>query len=258
MPGEYSKFNSLQLQLLSLHVGRPQLRGADEYSDKPWKTGFFKKPVQHPLQLSVPSENGVLAALEGDGQADLQFHGGPDKAVCAYAAEHYRFWRGELEDTAILGDAGPFDFGAFGENFTLQGATEDDLCIGDIFTAGEGDNAPVLQISQPRQPCWKLARRWNVKDLAWRVQQNGKTGWYFRVLREGVINPDIKLRLAQRPYPTWTLKRANDIMHHQRTDLQAAAGLAACAALSQSWKRTLQERMAKDDSRSIASRLNGQ
>ncbi len=238
-------------QLLALHVGKVQSHGADAYSAKPWTTGFYKAPVEGALWLGKPSADGTRAGLDGDAQADLAFHGGPEKAVCVYAAEHYPFWRQEL-------GFDPFPFGAFGENFTLQGLVEAQVYIGDVFSLGEGLDAPLVQVSQPRQPCWKLARRWNVKDLALRVQNNGKTGWYFRVLREGYVQPGLRLRLTERPHPEWPLPLANAIMHHRKQDLDAAAKLAACPLLSVNWKKTLNERVAKGEAPDTSARLQGQ
>ncbi|RYG63413.1 MOSC domain-containing protein [bacterium] len=229
---------SISAQIIKLQVGSVRSLDSDAYSAKPWTTGFFKEAVDGPLWLSVPSADGTRAALPGDAQADLEFHGGPEKAVCVYPAEHYPFWRQEL-------NLDPFHFGAFGENFTLAGLTEEQVCIGDIYSIGEGPDAPLLQVSQPRQPCWKLARRWNVKTLALQVQQTGKTGWYFRVLEERMVAPNQTLTLVSRPHSEWPLSLANQIMHIDKHDLQASAQLANCSALSVSWKKTLSERAQK-------------
>jgi len=158
------------LTLLSIQVGRPREVGTDGASDpmdRPWTTGFFKAPIAGTVAITTTQ-------IDGDGQADLVNHGGPEKALCVYPTEHYPHW------TRELGFALPP--GAFGENFTTDGATEPDVFIGDIY---EADTA-VLQVSQPRQPCWKLARRWRVKTLAALVERTGFTGWYFRVLREAI------------------------------------------------------------------------
>lgn len=240
---------SIHANLAALHVGAVQTRGADALSSQAWTTGFYKARVAEPLQLRVPSSDGTRTALAGDAQADLINHGGPEKAVCVYAAEHYPFWRETL-------NVAEFNFGAFGENFTIEGLTEAQVCIGDIFCIGEGEEAARVQISQPRQPCWKLARRWQIKDLALQVQNTGKTGWYLRVLREGRVAPNAQLRLIERPHPQWTLERANQIMHHTKDDLDAAAQLAACPSLSSSWKKTLQKRVAGQQT-DAAARLEG-
>jgi MOSC domain-containing protein YiiM len=193
--------------------------------DKLWTTGFFKEPVAG--EVFVTRTN-----LVGDGQADLRFHGGPDKAVLAYSADHYADWRSELERE--------FPPGAFGENLTIAGVTEEDVCIGDTWRIGEA----VFQISQPRQPCWKLARRWRIKDLTARVIENSKSGWYFRVLEEGLIEAGQPVELISRPHLKWTVARASRLMHHDKRNRAAAAELASLPELSASWREELSERAA--------------
>ena len=189
--------------------------------DRPWVTGFFKSPVTEPVWLG-------RTGLAGDGQADSKNHGGPDKAVLAYAADHYPLWHAELNRSDL-------SYGAFGENFTIAGLSEETVCIGDVFAVG-----PVrVQVSQPRQPCWKIARRWRIKDLTARVLSTGRTGWYFRVLVEGYVQPGLPVVLIERPFPRWTVARASEIMRHRRDDPAAAAELAACPLLSVSWRRSL-------------------
>jgi MOSC domain-containing protein YiiM len=176
--------------LLSIQVGPPRsfgIPGASDPMDRPWTTGFYKEPTVGPVLVGRTN-------LEGDGQADLVNHGGPDKAVLAYSADHYPAWRSELAKPDL-------PFGAFGENFTVVGQTEADVCIGDRWTVGE----VRLEVSQPRLPCWKLARRWRIKDLALRVDRTGRSGWYFRVLAEGQVTTGQSWRLEERPFPDWTV-----------------------------------------------------
>jgi MOSC domain-containing protein YiiM len=227
--------------LKSVQVGLPRQHGMDgatDPMDRTWASGFYKEPVVGPVRVGFIN-------LAGDGQADRTNHGGPDKAVCVYPADHYGFWRADLGLPAL-------PFGAFGENFTVAGLTEGDVCVGDVWAVGDA----VFQVSQPRQPCWKLARRWRVKDLALRVQQTGRTGWYFRVLTEGVVSPGQPLVLVERPYPAWTVERANRVMHHQKDDVRAAAELAALPLLSESWRVTLTRRAEQNVQPDISERLN--
>src|SRR5262245_26402280 len=170
----------------------------------------------------------MFTNLVGDGQADLVNHGGPDKAVLAYSADHYPAWRAEL----CLAE---MTFGAFGENLTLANLTEADVCIGDVWRVGE----VLLAVSQPRQPCWKLARRWKVKDLPARVVESGRSGWYFRVVREGDLEAGCAVELVERPSPTWTVARANRVMYQDRHE---STVLAAVSGLSQSWREGLTRR----------------
>ncbi|AMV27536.1 6-N-hydroxylaminopurine resistance protein [Gemmata sp. SH-PL17] len=227
--------------LVSVQVGGPQTfgeEGAADPADRPWTTGFIKAPVTGPVALRRTN-------LSGDGQADLVNHGGPDKAVCVYPEVHYAYWRADLNRDELPP-------GAFGENFTVGALAEPDVCIGDVWKVG----AAVLQVSQPRQPCWKLARRWRVKDLALRVQQTGFTGWYFRVLQEGVVEAGLPLELVERPEPHWTVERANRVMHHLKSDYAQAAELAALPTLSASWKNTLRTRAEKHTHPDAGKRLN--
>jgi MOSC domain-containing protein YiiM len=222
-----------QPTLISIQVGQPKGHGNEGASDdpmlRPWATGFFKEPVSGPVKLGRTN-------LDRDGQADLVNHGGPDKAVCVYSADHYDAWRRELEMPSL-------PFGAFGENFTVGGLTEPDVCVGDVWRLGDA----TLQVSQPRQPCWKLARRWRIKNLTAKVVENGKTGWYFRVLIEGLVSPGLPLTLIERPNPSWTVAEANRVMHHDKADLASAAALAAVPELSASWRSTLASRPAGPD-----------
>lgn len=213
--------------ILSLRVGLPRTLGTEGASDpmeRPWRTGIYKDPVDGRIRLGRTN-------LEGDGQADLRHHGGADKAVCVYPAAHYPFWRKSLE-------VDEFPYGAFGENFTVGEATEAEVCIGDVYEVGSAR----VQVTQPRQPCWRLARRWRIKDLAARVQENGYTGWYLRVLEEGMVEVEQSLVLIDRPHPEWTVQRANQVMHHLRDDREAAAELASLPSLSVSWRETLTRR----------------
>lgn len=211
----------------SIQVGLPSsehIDCADDPDSTPWTTGMFKRST--PGQIRLGRHN-----LAGDGQADLVHHGGVDKAVCAYPSEHWLYWRGILPPHRLTG-------GAFGENFTLEGLTEADVCIGDVFSVGTA----VVQISQPRQPCWKLARRWQIKDLAVQMERTGFTGWYVRVIQEGTVEPGTPLQLMERPCPEWTVATANRIMHHERNNLAAAEHLSLCPLLSASWQQTLRQR----------------
>lgn len=217
-----------QPYIAALLVGMPKdlgTEGAADPMDRPWRSGIFKELAAGPVWLGKTN-------LAGDGQADLKHHGGPDKAVLCYPVAHYPSWRRELGRPDMA-------YGAFGENFTIAHQDETTVCIGDTYQVGEA----VVQVSQPRQPCWKPARRWRVKDLALRMQREGRTGWYLRVLQEGRVQQGDVLILLERPFPQWTVARANDVMHRGQHDKAASAELAACPLLSPSWVRTLFRRV---------------
>jgi MOSC domain-containing protein YiiM len=221
-------------KLASVQVGLPRtygVAGAVDPMDKPWSTAFFKEPVVGPVKLRRTN-------LAGDRQADLEVHGGPDKAVNVYAGEHYPEWERELGIERM-------PHGAFGENFTTQGLLEDSVCVGDVYAVSDA----LVEVSQPRQPCWKLARRWRIKELTALVQQSGRTGWYFRVLREGTVEAGAALALQERPYPEWTIAACNRVMYHGRHDAAANRALAGCPALSESWRAGLLRRAEAADLR---------
>lgn len=147
--------------LYSIQAAMPKSYGSEDSADshdKAWTTGFFKKPIDGPVFVGRTN-------LAGDGQADLKNHGGVDKAVLAYSADHYPKWRPELG----LPD---MPCGAFGENLTIAGLNERLVCIGDTFQIGR----VTFGVSQPRQPCWKLGRRWRMHELVRLVIGNGRTG----------------------------------------------------------------------------------
>ena len=166
-----------QVALVSVNVGQPGVIGS--YRGRPVTSSIGKRPVAVE-SLYLDSLN-----LEGDRQADLNVHGGPDKAVYAYASEHIREWALELGQ-----DLGP---ASFGENLTTAGVLEGDVCIGDVWAWGEA----LLQVSQPRQPCYKLATYRGRNDLPKKLVAAGRTGWYFRVLRPGRVPVHGPIEIAE-------------------------------------------------------------
>jgi MOSC domain-containing protein YiiM len=212
-------------RLLSIQVGKPAVHGfagARDPLDLPWRTAFFKSPVAG--QVWVGRTN-----IAGDGQANRKVHGGPDKAVLAYAAAHYPAWRAELAMHDL-------PFGAFAENFTVEGLDESVVCLGDTYAVG---NTVRVQVSQPRQPCSNISHRWRIKDLTARVETTGRTGWYLRVLSEGYVEPGVAVQLQERPYPEWTVARATHVMRQHTALPDDAAALAALPTLSAAWRNVL-------------------
>lgn len=151
-------------------------------------------------------------------------------AVLCYSADHYPAWREELG----LPEMGP---GGFGENFTIAGLDEWSACIGDVFEVGDA----LVQVSQPRGPCWKISERWERPDLLRRVEESGRHGWHFRVLHEGLVEARQPLVLVERPHPEWTVRRSADVLRRRRRDRAAAAELAAVEELAAGARRPLSE-----------------
>ena len=202
-------------------LGDPQ---AEDKLERPWESGIFKMETDSSVFLS---ESGFA----GDEVADKKNHGGPEKAVFAYAAKHYAHWRHELG----IGIAP----GGNGENLSVTNMDESSVCIGDTYQMGEAR----IQVSQPRRPCWKPARRHRILDLALRIQKTGRTGWYFRVLEEGRVKAGDTLELVSRPYPEWTIRAANEVMYEQKGNIGLAESLASCELLADNWKNTLNKRL---------------
>jgi MOSC domain-containing protein YiiM len=156
----------LAAQLVSVNVGLPR---RVQWKGRSVLTGIFKEPVSGPVVAR-------RLDLDGDRQADLTVHGGPDKAVYVYPAEHYDPWRYELAPIELR-------WGMFGENLTTQGLIEEGVLIGERLQIGQA----IFVVTQPRQPCYKLALRFGRDDMLRRFVQTRRTGWYFAVEREGAV-----------------------------------------------------------------------
>lgn len=210
-----------------VRVGRPQ-----RFGPQGQLSAIDKAPVPGPIAVTT-------TGLVGDEQADRRRHGGPDKALHAYAVAHYPAWAADLPEAADR-----FRPGAFGENLGIEDATEADICLGDQWRLGD----VLLEVSQGRQPCWKLNLRFGVPDMARRVQDTGWTGWYFQVLEPGFIAAGDAARLAARPNPAWPLDRVTQVLYRTMLDLGSLAELAVLPGLPASWRQLAQRRI---ESRSV-------
>lgn len=205
-------------------------------------SGIDKHCVKHRIPLGPEG-------FDGDAQGDRKHHGGPDKAVHHYPFEHYAFWREEIGDDPLL--ARP---GAFGENMSTTGLDEANVAIGDIFRLGDA----LIEVSQGRQPCWKLNARFDVPDMAMRLQKTGRTGWYYRVLEEGSVAPGDELRLVDRRSPEWSLRRLWRTLYVDTLNPDELAAMAALAHLPESWRRHAERRLETRTVEDWSRRLTGQ
>lgn len=163
----------MKSSVVSIQVGKVKDYGdkdSKEFLDKYWQSAFFKDVVDSKIFVS---ENG----LSGDEVADTIHHGGVEKAVFANSYENYREWAEFLHVETL-------PFGALGENLTISGLHESSVYLGDIHKIG----STLMQVSQPRKPCYKIAKRWNNKKFTNEIYTTGLTGWYYRVLKEGEID----------------------------------------------------------------------
>ena len=176
--------------------------------------------------------------VTGDQQSDLRHHGGRDKAILAYSADHADAWQREIPEPHGW-YATP---GAFGENLTIAEMSEEDVCLGDIYDIG----SCRVEVSQPRQPCWKLAKRWQIPNLTRHVERSGRTGWYLRVVQEGMIEAGDLVILVDRLHPEWSVAVAHRVMYARPRNAAHDQELAKCPALSVAWQDHLRSRSATD------------
>ncbi|MBL4639008.1 MAG: MOSC domain-containing protein [Kordiimonadaceae bacterium] len=187
------------------------------------KTAIFKAPVHGSIRVSS-------VGLDGDMQANKKHHGGLDKAIHIYPANHYAHWQSEYPDMARA-----FVPGSFGENLIVSGLLEEEICIGDQITCG----SVTLEVSQARQPCWVLAKKFSIKEFAKSLDKSGKTGFYCRVLVEGAMEQNQKISVVTRPNPRWDLFRTRQILFGKDKNaiaLDALRELSTLPALSVPWK----------------------
>ncbi|HHY01892.1 MAG TPA: MOSC domain-containing protein [Paracoccus sp.] len=208
------------IPLLSLRIGRAVELAPGVQS------GIDKHPADRPLLLGP-------TGFAGDEQGDRRRHGGPEKAVHHYDAGHYPVWRAELGDLPALRPGG------FGENLSTEGLSEADVAVGDVFRLGSA----LIEVSQARQPCWKLSLRFGRKDMALLVQQTGRSGWYYRVLEPGEVAPGDALALVDRRAPDWTLTRLHRLLYIDRQNRAELQAMASLSVLSPSWRELAARRL---------------
>jgi MOSC domain-containing protein YiiM len=213
------------IDIVAVNVGTPKVlaehRGQRVYS------AIAKQPVATGTVLWLS-----LGNLAGDGQADLNVHGGPDKAVYAYPSEHLASWALELDEP--LGPA------PFGENLSTSGAVEADIGIGDVWRWGDA----VLQVCQPRSPCFKLALHRQQADIQHRMRANGRTGWYLRVLEPGEVTVGAPVDITPDPAGL-TVADAHRAMADRHLDHpDRIEALVDHAALAAEWRDPLRQRLA--------------
>ena len=212
------------MTLKSVNISMPR---EVEHEGKSVTTGIFKTPVDGRIMLRRLN-------LEGDGQADLWGHGGAFRAVYAYGFENYAFWEREL-------GRGDFTVGQFGENFTVEGMGDDEICIGDVFRIG----GALVEVSQPRIPCYKLAIKIGSDGFQNRFLESGRVGFYLRVLEEGEVGTGDAIELVRRDPRRLTVTEVSNLLFFDKENLEATRQALQIPALSHGWKGSFQERLAK-------------
>ena len=203
------------MKLISLNVGIPR---QVTYKSELVTTGIFKEPIHHRAILRKLN-------LDGDKQADLTVHGGLDKAVYSYPAEHYGHWQKELPGMYL-------SWGMFGENFTTEGLFEDNVNIGDQFQIGSA----IVIATQPRMPCYKLGVKFGRMDIVKRFLASGLTGIYFKVLQEGEVGAGDVIKLIRRDDNNVTVKDVIRIYSVDKDDVQTLERAIKVKDLPDGWR----------------------
>jgi MOSC domain-containing protein YiiM len=215
---------SSMLQVLSVNVGLPR---TVVWKGRTVVTGIFKEPVVG--RVAIKRLN-----LEGDRQADLTVHGGPEKAIYAYPAEYYAFWREQFPEMEL-------PWGMFGENLTIEGLLDENVYIGDRFQVGSAQ----LVVTQPRLPCYKLGLKFGRDDILKRFLQSGLTGFYFAVLQEGEVAAGDPIRLLHRDEHQVKVPDITHLYHQDKHNLDLLRRVVAVEALPESWRDYFLERLTR-------------
>jgi MOSC domain-containing protein YiiM len=205
-------------------------------------SAIAKTPIAGPWRITK-------TGLSNDEQADLKNHGGLEKAVHHYPFDHYRDWSEEIGPHPLL--ASP---GAFGENISTAGWTEQNIHIGDVI----GFGSTVLQVSQGRQPCWKLNARFDRRDMSMLTQTRGRTGWYYRVLDAGEANEHDTLQLIQRKQKDWPLSRLTRLLYIDTRQYEELKEMAEIPELAEGWRKLAVRRIQTRATEDWAPRLTGE
>jgi MOSC domain-containing protein YiiM/ferredoxin-NADP reductase len=220
-----TKFTFSKDTLLNVRTGK--LKPVFGMTDK--KSGIFKTSQSNPVKVN-------FLGCEGD-QHGYSGHGGPDKAILQYPSQHYPLWQAENPQNAHL-----FTVGGFGENLVTENADEYTICIGDILRIGKD---VLYQVSEPRQPCFMLNHRFEMKDASLKSQNLNRTGWYCRILKEGVIETGDEIVLVERKYPEWTVANVQKYLYKDIKNEDAITKLSALPELGNEIKTIFANRLKK-------------
>ncbi|KAF2666019.1 PK beta-barrel-protein domain-containing protein-like protein [Microthyrium microscopicum] len=206
----------------------------------PNPTAIFKTPVSGPIKV------GPLG-LQGD-QQSFKDHGGIEKALLQYCSAHYEDWEREIPESKSL--IGP---GGFGENLVCDAVDETSVCVGDVVRIGR---TVLVAVTEPRQPCYMLNHRFKCKDMSLRAQESGRTGWLYRVLREGYIEAGDEMVLVARPNPDWSIRRVQHYLYKDMKNEEAMKELVVLDGLGEAIKKLFANRLRKQ-MENFADRLVG-
>jgi MOSC domain-containing protein YiiM len=206
------------MKVISVNVGLPE---EITIGDRMVATGIFKEPVAGAVRVRTLN-------LDGDRQADLSVHGGVDKAVYAYPSEHYPFWQREL--------GRDLKWAAFGENLTVEGLLEENVSVGDRLEVG----TVLFEVTQPRLPCFKLAAKFQLDDIIKRFLESRRSGFYLRVLREGILEAGDAFVLLQSESTRVTIREFVELYINKNPEREQIERVLSAPGLSASWRKHFQ------------------
>ena len=210
------------MKVVSIHVGLPR---TITWKGRTLQTGIFKVPLNGRVQVRTLN-------LDGDRQADLSVHGGPDKAVYMYPSEHYDYWQGEFPDMKL-------PWGMFGENFTTEGLLEEAVNIGDQWRIGSA----LVMVTQPRVPCYKLAAKFGRQDIIKRFLASGRSGFYLRVMQEGEMGVGDAIELMNQDHHGVTVADVTKLYRDGGDEIGLYQRAVQVEALSEGWRAHFQQQI---------------
>lgn len=212
----------MQIEIDSIYCGESKVFNTAK--GKKFDSSYQKKALQHP-SYNINEMGFIL-----DTQSDTENHGGVDKAICVYSLEDYAFLENKYDIS--LPDC------AFGENLSIRGINDSDVCLGDQFAYGEA----IVEVSQPRQPCWKISSVTGIKKLTAMVVKEYRSGFYLRVLKGGKVTLNDKLILLNRSYPEYTIAYINKIAFNAKNHQEEIKEVLNCEVMAEAYRDSLQKR----------------
>ncbi len=220
--------------VIAIHAGLPRDYPPERPGEPPHRTGLVKSRVGGPVRVT-------RTGMEGDGQAVPEAHGGPDRAVLAYANAHYPVWQAEHAQFE-------FPVGTYGENLTIDGLDEHTVCIGDVYRVG-GVGGVTLAVTMPRTPCLKLNWRTGIPVMLDRMRETARIGWLHRVIEDGSVEQGDAVELLERPCPEWTVMRVFRVVEavkaHDASQIEEGRRVAALSQLGRGYRMRLEEILAR-------------
>jgi MOSC domain-containing protein YiiM len=216
-----SKLERLTTHWYVKRVQIGQVRTHIDEQGKPWSTAIYKDSVETPIEVKA-------LGLVGDERTGYD----PDRALCLVSTDHYKFWK------AYFGRH--FPLGVFGENLTVRGAVDHEVCIGDIYQIGD----VIMQVTQPRTPCYKQAKKIGEPKFVKLIESTHRRGFLVRILQEGHLTVRDRIQLLERPHPKANLVLINRIVN-ERIDLKQMVWLASIRELAHDWRKNLVELIEK-------------